>query len=118
MSNGAIWLAFALAGAVTFWQRSVFFWLSERASERLLPPPVQRALRYVAPAAFAAISAPRIVAASSQSSGAVSRLLEVVVDARFLAALLASLIMWRTGKLPLMLLIGMVTFWLLRGLGL
>ncbi len=121
MSGAAVWLAFALAGLVTFAQRSLFFWLSESASDRLLPPPVQRALRYVAPAAFAAISAPRVIAAGSSSSDTsfnlLSILAETVVDARFVAALVASLVMWRTGKLPVMLVVGMVVFWVLRALG-
>ncbi len=118
MSSGAVWVAFALAGFVTFSQRSLFFWLSERAAHQLLPTQVQRALRYVAPAAFAAIAAPRIVAAGSGSSGVLSALGETVLDARFVAAAVAALVMWRTGKLPVMLVVGLVLFWVLRAVGL
>lgn len=122
-----MWLAFCLAGLVTFAQRSLFFWLSDGASRRLLPESLKRALRYVAPAAFAAIAVPRVVqselggaevSAGSVAAQLVEVLVDVVVDARFLAALAASVVMWRVGRLPVMLVVGMSLFWLLRAVGL
>ena len=56
--NLTVWLAFILGGIITFLQRASFILFS---GDRSLPDPIQRALQYVAPAAFAAIVAPRVI---------------------------------------------------------
>ncbi len=102
------WLAFILGGLVTFLQRASFLLFF---SDRSLPQPVQRALRYVAPAAFAAIVAPRIFDSASPSE-------LFMPDARLLAAVVGGLLMWKLPKMPVLLVVGMTVFWILRWLGL
>ena len=107
-----VWLAFVLGGLVTYLQRASFLLFANTFSGgRSLPKPVDRALRYVAPAAFAAIAAPRVFDGRGLS--------EITApDARLLAAVIGTVVMWKVRKLPVMLVIGMVAFWTLRRLGL
>ncbi len=106
--NLTVWLAFILGGIITFLQRASFILFS---GDRSLPDPIQRALQYVAPAAFAAIVAPRVI-----GTGGMSELTSP--DARLLAAIVGGVLMWKVPKLPVMLVVGMVTLWVLRWLGL
>ena len=109
MSSGAtVWLAFILGGLVTYAQRASFLLV---LGDRELPQPVQRALRYVAPAAFAAIVAPRVFDSVSLSEF-------TAPDARLLAAVVGGVLMWKVPKMPVLLVVGMTVFWLLRWLGL
>jgi len=103
-----VWLAFVLGGIVTYLQRASFFLI---IGDRALPDPIRRALRYVAPAAFAAIVAPRVLDGFSLS--------EVTApDARLLAVVFGGVLMWRIPRMPLLLVAGMAVFWLLRWVGL
>lgn len=109
MSSGAtVWLAIVLGGLVTYTQRASFLLI---LGDRPLPAPIQRALRYVAPAAFAAIVAPRIFDSVSLTEF-------TTPDARLLAALVGGVLMWKVRNLPVLLVVGMVVFWLLRWAGL
>ncbi len=109
MSSGAtVWIAFVLCGLVTYAQRASFLLI---LGDRSLPAPIQRALRYVAPAAFAAIVAPRIFDSVSLSEF-------TAPDARLLAALIGGVLMWKVRNMPVLLVVGMVVFWLLRWAGL
>ncbi|MDH4276843.1 MAG: AzlD domain-containing protein [Acidimicrobiia bacterium] len=107
-SPTTVWLAFLLGGLVTYAQRASFLLI---LGDRSLPAPVQRALRYVAPAAFAAIVAPRIFDSVSVSEF-------TAPDARLLAAVIGGVLMWKVRNLPVLLVVGMVVFWLLRWVGL
>lgn len=106
-SNATVWLAFVLGGLVTYAQRASFLLI---LGDRSLPAPIQRALRYVAPAAFAAIVAPRIFDSVSLSEF-------TTPDARLLAAVVGGLLMWRVRSLPVLLIVGMTVFWLFRWIG-
>ncbi len=107
-SDATVLIAFVLGGLVTYAQRASFLLI---LGDRSLPAPIQRALRYVAPAAFAAIVAPRIFDSVSLS--------EVTApDARLLAAVAGGVLMWKVRNLPVLLVAGMAMFWLLRWLGL
>lgn len=107
-STTTVWLAFVLGGLVTYLQRASFLLIG---GDRTLPQPVQRALRYVAPAAFAAIVAPRVF-----DSGSLAEF--TAPDARLLAAVAGGVLMWKVRNLPVLLVAGMTVFWLLRWLGL
>ncbi|MDH3300816.1 MAG: AzlD domain-containing protein [Acidimicrobiia bacterium] len=107
-SATTVWLAFVLSGAVTYAQRASFLLI---LGDRSLPAPIQRALRYVAPAAFAAIVAPRIFDSVSPSE-------LTAPDARLIAAVVGGVLMWKVRNLPVLLVGGMVVFWLLRWVGL
>ena len=102
-----VWLAFVLGGLVTYLQRASFILFSGR---RALPDPMQRALRYVAPAAFAAIVAPRLFTDVDVVSF-------TSPDAKILAAMAGGFVMWRRPNMPLLLAVGMSLFWILRWLG-
>jgi len=106
--NMTVWLAFILGAVVTYLQRASFILFS---GERSLPGPVQRALRYVAPAAFAAIVAPRVIDGAGMAE-------LTSPDAKLLAALFGGVLMWKVRSLPVMLVVGMAGFWMLRWLGL
>ena len=97
------WLAVIIAGLATFASRVSFIAFGERIS---LPPIVESALRYVAPAAFAAISIPIVLGGDAFA--------DFTDDIpRIIAATLACLVVWKSRSLPLSLLIGMGTLWLL-----
>lgn len=103
-----IWLVFAVAGIGTYLIRASFLLLGPKLT---LPPRVERALRYVGPAVFAAIVAPAVVGRAG-AGGLPDRLPELV------AAATAALVAWRTGRVIWVLAVGMVTLWGLRALGL
>jgi len=102
------WLTLALAGLVTYLMRASFitFW-----GDRALPPVFERSLRYVGPAAFAAIVGPAVV-----GDRGLSRL--IAPDARLLAAIIAGLFIWKSKNMPATLVVGMVSLWLLQWAGL
>lgn len=104
MSSGRVWLTFVLAGLITFLERASFILF---LGDRELPDSVRRALRYVAPAAFAAIVAPRVLV----TDGAVTL---DPTDPRLPAAIVAGLAMWRFKNMVAMLVIGMLAFHLVR----
>jgi len=107
-STVTVWLAFILGGLVTYSQRASFLLI---LGDRSLPTSIQRALRYVAPAAFAAIVAPRVFDSVSLSEF-------TAPDARLLACIVGGVLMWKVPKLPVLLVVGMAVFWLLRWIGL
>lgn len=104
MSSTWVWVTFVIGGVITFLQRGSFILF---VGQRELPEPVRRALRYVAPAAFAAIVAPRVLGTDGLAGLASP-------DPKLLAAVLAGLFMWRVKNMAAMLVVGMVAFWLLR----
>jgi len=53
-----VWLILIACGMVTYLTRTSFIALGDRVS---MPPRVERALKYVAPAAFAAIMIPLVL---------------------------------------------------------
>lgn len=102
------WLVFVVGGIGTYLIRASFLALGSRVT---LPAWSQRAVRHVGPAVFAAIVTPPLFG-SEGVAGLGQRRPEV------LAAALAALVAWRTGKVAWVLAVGMVALWTLRGLGL
>ena len=96
------WIAVIIAGLATYLSRASFIALGDRIS---LPPVVESALRYVGPAAFAAISIPIVLGgdAFADFSNDIPRII---------AASLACFVVWKSRNLPLRLLTGMGTLWL------
>jgi branched-subunit amino acid transport protein len=104
----SVWLAFILGGVVTYLLRASFITFAGRRS---LPAACERALKYVSPAVFAAITLPAVFGDSG--FGRV-----VDPDARLFAAVVGGLIAWRTRSVPATLGGGMVALWLLLWVGL
>ena len=97
------WLAIILAGLATYASRVSFIAFGNRIE---LPEAVESALKYVAPAAFAAISIPIVLGGDSVA--------EFSDDIpRIVGATLACGIIWKTKNLPLGLITGMGSLWLL-----
>ena len=103
-----VWLVFILGGIGTYLIRASFIALGARVE---LPSWCRRALKYVAPAVFAAIVLRPVV--GDDGLGAL-----VVPDARVLAAAVAALVAYRTKNITSVLVVGMVTLWLLQWVGL
>lgn len=102
------WLIFAACGLVTFATRSSFIALGDRVN---IPPAAQRALRYVAPAAFAALAVPLTLGGDGFEgfSDDVPRIVAAIAAGAF--------IVWRK-TIPMSLVVGMGTLWLLQWIGL
>ena len=108
MSTFAFWLAVAGAGVITFAFRLSFIALMGRIEISGL---LSRALRFVPAAVFTAVVVPLLF----YVNGAV----EVSFgNERLLAGIAAILIAWRTRSVPLTLVGGMVTLWVLQAIGL
>ncbi len=107
MSTFELWLAILGAGAVTFALRLSFIALLGRIG---VPPYVGRALRFVPAAVLTAVAIPLLFYADGT--------LEVSVgNERLVAGMVAALICWRTGSVPLTLVGGMATLWTLQAIG-
>ncbi len=104
----SVWLTIIVAGIATYLTRASFLLLGDRVT---LPATVQRALRYVAPAAFAGIAIP--AALGSDGIGG-----SIPPDARILAVALGILVAWRTKSVVACMAVGMVTLWFLQSVGL
>jgi branched-subunit amino acid transport protein len=101
-----IWLIIIAAGLGTYGFRASFIVLGDRL---LLPPFVERALRYVGPAAFAAITLPLLLDGDGFSNFSDDL-------PRIAAGIAAALIVWKRDSIPLSLIVGMGTLWLITWL--
>ena len=101
-----IWLTMLLAGLVTFTIRLSFIWI---IGHRSIPPLLRRALRLVPPAVLTAIIFPEVFMPSGQLDLSFG-------NARLLAAVLATLVAWRTRSAVLTILVGMLSVWLFQWL--
>jgi branched-subunit amino acid transport protein len=72
--------------------------------DRRLPPAAERALRFVAPAVFGAIVLPAVI----RPEGSVDLTL---ANARWLAAIVAGFVTWKTRNVALTAVIGLVALW-------
>lgn len=106
MSPPRLWAIFVAMGVVTLALRASFLVLQDRVA---LPPGLRRALTYVPPAILAAIVAPALLASGPTSIGP--------VDARLPAAVLATIVAWRTRSVLATLTVGMVALWLASAVG-
>jgi len=97
------WLIVIACGVVTYLTRASFIVFGEKVQ---LPRIVERSLKYVAPAAFAAISVPLILGGDGFN--------EFGDDLpRIVAGSAAALVIARWKNIPLSLVVGMGLFWLL-----
>lgn len=103
-----LWLTLIACGIVTYATRASFIALGDRMP---LPPPVERALRYVAPAAFAAIAVPLVLGGDGFADFSAD-------IPRLAAASVAALVIVKWKNMPLSLGLGMVALWLLHWAGL
>ena len=94
-----IWLVIFITGVITYAIRLSFIILFEH---REVPPGLQRWLKFVPPAVFAAIIFPEIFVHNES--------VDLSLDnARLVAGIVAALVAWRTKNLLLTILIGMAT---------
>jgi branched-subunit amino acid transport protein len=101
----ALALSILLIGVLTYLMRVAFIGPSSLS----LPPAVERALRFVPPAALAALIVPDLV-------GHNGALVLTLANPRLIAGVVALLVAWRTRRVALTLVIGMGVFWLLSAL--
>jgi branched-subunit amino acid transport protein len=99
-----IWLVMVLIGIITYLTRLSFLAFLGRLEQGSI---LQRALRFVPPAVFSAIILPEIFAHEGQYNFSPA-------NPRFLAALVAVLVAWRTKNILLTLLAGMAVLFLLQ----
>lgn len=98
-----IWLTIIAAGVITYLTRASFMAAGDRIT---LPAPIERGLKYVAPAAFAAIAAPAAFGGDqfAEFGDDIPRLIALVA---------AGLVVVKRRSIPLSLVAGMGTLWLL-----
>ncbi|HEY7850202.1 MAG TPA: AzlD domain-containing protein [Ktedonobacterales bacterium] len=101
----ALALSIVLIGVLTYLMRVAFIGPSRLA----LPPAVERALRFVPPAALAALIVPDLV-------GHNGALVLTLANPRLIAGVVALAVAWRTRSVGLTLVVGMAVFWLLSAL--
>lgn len=102
-----VWLIFIAGGIGTYLIRASFMALGSSVE---LPAWCRRALKYVAPAVFAAIVLPPVLG-DDRLGGFVRP------DARLLAAVLAGMVAYRFRNIAWVLVVGMVSLWSLQWLG-
>jgi branched-subunit amino acid transport protein len=100
------WATVFAAGAITYLTRASFIVAGDRVG---FPPIVERSLRYVAPASFAAIALPAMLGGDRFASFGDDW-------PRIIAVCVAAVIIVRWRNVPASLLAGMVTLWLILGL--
>lgn len=103
-----VWLVFVIGGLGTYLTRASFFALGANVE---LPSWCRRALKYVAPAVFAAIVLPPVL-----SGGGLGELARP--DARIIAAAMAAVVAYKTKNITWVLVVGMTALWTLRWAGL
>ena len=102
----SIWVVIVAVGLVTFGTRLSFILLFGRYS---VPPALQRALRYVPPAALTALIFDSMLAPD--------RVLDISLgNLRLIAGVLAIIVAWRSKNIFLTLLVGMAALLLLQAL--
>ncbi|MEM9564320.1 MAG: AzlD domain-containing protein [Actinomycetota bacterium] len=102
------WIVFLVAGLGSYLLRASFILAGSGVT---LPTWVERALRYVGPAVFAAIVAPPVLG-DDGIAAAPDRVPEIV------AVFAAGLVAWRTGRVIWVLVVGMIVLWTLQAIGL
>ena len=103
----AAWIVVAGAGSGTYAIRSSLLLAAHRFGE--VPPRVREALRMIPPAAIGALAIPAVL---RPHGGAID-----VIDARFVAGVLALVVAWRTRSLLATTVVGMAMVTLLENVG-
>jgi branched-subunit amino acid transport protein len=101
-----VWMVIIITGVITYAIRLSFIALFEN---REVPPTLQRWLKYVPPAVFAAIIFPEIFVQNGSvdlSPG----------NARLVAGIIAALIAWRTKNVLLTILVGMTSLLIMQAI--
>ena len=107
MSNTTLlWITLIAAGLITYAFRLSFILLLGRIQ---LSPLVQRALRFVPPAALTAIIFPELLIRDGELAIGPN-------NPRLLAGLFAIIVAWRTKSILWTIVVGMVTLWLFQWL--
>lgn len=99
-----LWVMVFIIGVLTFGIRLSIIALADRWE---LPPPVQRALRFVPVTVLTAIFVPAMVLPNGTVDLAPT-------NARLVAGLVAIVVVWRTRQVILSIALGMGTLWLLQ----
>ncbi|MNB70010.1 Branched-chain amino acid transport protein (AzlD) [compost metagenome] len=101
----SLWVL-AISTLATFFLRYSFLWLNDRLpfTER-----VGEWLKLIPATAIVSLIVPALIASPSA--------LTAEGAPKLCAAIVATLVMWKTRNATLMLLLGMATFWLIRGIG-
>jgi branched-subunit amino acid transport protein len=100
----SIWLVIILTGVITYAIRLSFIVLFEH---REVPPSLQRWLKYVPPAVFAAIVFPEIFVQNGS--------IEIsLYNPRLIAGLIAIIVAWRTKNVLLTILTGMAVLLIIQ----
>lgn len=100
-----VWVAIILAGIGTFAMRASFLVFADRLAD--VPPNVQRILRQIPPAALAAIVVPALLRPQGEID---------LLQARFVAGVVAALVAWRTRNIVLTLGVGIGLVMLIEAL--
>ena len=101
------WLTVIAIGVGTYAARLSFIGVM---GERRFPPAFEGALRFVAPAVFAALILPEVLL----SDGSVE--IAPAANPRFLAAALAGVIAWRFKSVGAVIVVGMSALWILEAI--
>ena len=96
-----LWLTMVIAGLATYAIRLSFIWL---LSHEHVPIWLRRALRFIPPAVLMAIVFPEVLLREGALDISFGNL-------RLLAAIIASLVAWRTRNAVLTIVAGMITLW-------
>jgi branched-subunit amino acid transport protein len=107
MSTTTLWLTILGAGVVTFALRISFIALLGRIE---VPPSLEHALKYVPAAVLTAVVIPLLFYQDGTMDVSLG-------NERLLAGLVAAGICWRTRSVPLTLIGGMATLWMLQAIG-
>lgn len=99
-----IWLILIVIGLITFAIRLSFIALWGRI---VVPPALQRGLRFVPPAVLSAIILPEVVLRDNQ-------LALTLANGRLIAGVVAVLVAWRTRSALLTIAAGMIVLWLVQ----
>ena len=97
-------LIVAIIGAGTYLTRLSFI---GAIGDRRLPPAAERALRFVAPAVFGALVLPAVI----RPEGSVDLTLD---NARWLAAVVAGAVTWKTRSVAATAVVGLLALWLIE----
>jgi len=103
-SAATMWTVVILAGIVTFAMRFSFIALFGRIS---VPPTIERALKYIAPAVLAAITLPALLAPDGSFDA---------WNFYVPAAILGGLAAWKTRSIGAAIVVGLPSLWLLQWL--
>ena len=107
-STTTIWVLILVIGAGTFALRVSMIALLGRISRT--PPALDRVLRFIRPAVLAALIAPAVVILDGEPA------FVAPVNPRLVAAVVATLVAWRTQDVLLTIVTGMGVLWILQAI--